>query len=103
MIAFSLESRSREWWSSNSTLANSTSGLRHRLHFLPRYSPQLNPIEYCFAIWKTDAKSASMRTTVDLLHQIDEGAKRITPTVTGNIFAKVVDDEYPRTLNRSDF
>jgi len=43
---------------SNVTLPNTN----HHLKYLPPYTPQLNPIELCFSIWKSDVKNVLTAT-----------------------------------------
>ena len=56
--------------------------MQHKLQFLPRYSPQLNPIELMFNQWKQYVKlrlnEASER--IGLLSLIEEAANTITPS-----------------------
>ena len=55
--------------------------IRHELKFLPVYSPHLNPIEYCFSLWKSEIKRVDqITTTQSLQQQIDTAARLITPT-----------------------
>lgn len=57
------------------------SGLRiqHQFKFLPAYSPQLNPIEECFATWKHYIKIEEKRNVDDVLELIDACADKISP------------------------
>lgn len=50
----------------------------HQIKFLPAYSPQLNPIEECFAQWKGYIKLCEKSTVDDVLELIDICADKIT-------------------------
>ena len=52
--------------------------LLHRLVYLPRYSPQLNPIELCFSKWKSYVKQTEKRNKVELIAAMNEAASKIT-------------------------
>jgi len=54
---------------------------KHYLCFLPPYSPQLNPIENVFGIWKTDALKTTMKNKDDVLEEIEKGKEKITQEV----------------------
>lgn len=75
----------------------------HQLLFVPPYSPQFNPIENCFGIWKTDAHQRRMGTEDELRDAIDAGAKRITPAVTLKAWQKVKETWIPQAFARSNF
>ena len=54
--------------------------IRHEFKYLPVYSPHLNPIEYCFHLWKSEIKRNDQITIQqDLQQQIDHAAQLITP------------------------
>lgn len=50
------------------------------LEFLPPYSPDLNPIELCWAKIKTALRAAKARTFEALLEALDEAFGSITKT-----------------------
>jgi transposase len=58
-----------------------------RLLFLPKYSPDLNPIEQLFAKLKHHLRTAKQRTREDLSHAIAAILATITPTECSNYFA----------------
>ena len=45
----------------------------HTIHYLPPYSPFLNPIENCFSKWKAFVKRSSCRNESELLWAIEQG------------------------------
>ena len=52
----------------------------HEIKLLPRYSPHLNVIEYCFNRWKARVKANDqLHETRSLLEQIEQAAVLITP------------------------
>ena len=51
-----------------------------RVHFLPPYSPDLNPIELCWAKVKTALRSAKARTFDALVNALCEALRAINPT-----------------------
>jgi transposase len=57
------------------------------LHFLPPYSPDLNPIEMAFSKFKAFLKKAAARTVGDLWDAIAEGIDTLTPDDCENYFA----------------
>jgi transposase len=59
---------------------------KHYLCFFPPYTPQLNPIENIFGIWKRDALKTTMRTKEDVLAEIEKGKEHITQTVCENCY-----------------
>lgn len=53
--------------------------LGHRIHFLPAYSPQLNPIELLFSKWKNIIRSnVTIFDTNRLLEAINDASSHIT-------------------------
>ena len=50
-----------------------------RLHFLPPYSPDLNPIELCWAKVKTALRAAKARTFDALVLALDDALRAINP------------------------
>ena len=57
-----------------------------KLFFLPRYSPDLNPIEQVFAKLKTLLRQASERTVEGLWRRIGTLLDNFTPSECGNYF-----------------
>lgn len=57
--------------------------------FIAKYSPFLNPIEYCFNIWKRACRQTANKTKEDLHRFIDEDVKLITEHVAKHIYAHV--------------
>jgi len=57
------------------------------LHFLPPYSPDLNPIEMAFSKFKAFLKKAAARTVGDLWDAIAKGIDTLTPDDCENYFA----------------
>ena len=65
--------------------------VEHRIKRIPSYSPQLNPIEYAFAIWKNAIKRVDQTTTtVSLQRQIDDAA----PLITDRLISRCLDHVY---------
>ena len=56
------------------------------LHFLPPYSPDLNPIEMAFSKFKAFLKRAAARTIDDLWDAIARAVDIFTPTECRNYF-----------------
>lgn len=56
-------------------------------HFLPAYSPDLNPIEKMWSKVKSLLRSAEARTDEDLIAAIASALERITPQDAINYFA----------------
>ena len=62
----------------------------HEIKFLPKYSPHLNPIEYCFHNWKTEIKHIDqLKDGRTLLQQIDDTRIVITSELVGRIMDHV--------------
>jgi transposase len=57
------------------------------LHFLPPYSPDLNPIEMAFSKFKAFLKKAAARTVGDLWEAIAKSIDTLTPNDCENYFA----------------
>ena len=51
----------------------------HRLIFLPPYTPQLNPIEEVFSVWKSKIKQANCTSRDELMACIQSKFNEITP------------------------
>jgi len=51
----------------------------HQMKGFPSWSPHLNPIEYCFNIWKGQIKREIKTNATTLREQIAEASKAITP------------------------
>lgn len=58
--------------------------VQHEIKLLPPYSPHLNPIEYCFHIWKTEIKNTVQTESSNLRAQIDAASRCITPELVSN-------------------
>jgi transposase len=58
-----------------------------RLHFLPPYSPDLNPIELAFAELKARLRSAAARSVEALWHALGQLLDAFTPTECANYLA----------------
>jgi transposase len=56
------------------------------LLFLPKYSPELNPIEMAFAKLKSDLRKAAERTTEALWNRIGQLCDGFTPQMCANYF-----------------
>ena len=65
-----------------------------RLFFLPKYSPDLNPIEQLFAKLKHWLRKAAKRTVDTVCDAIGEILNRVTPAECSNYF---VNSGYDRT------
>ena len=57
------------------------------LHFLPPYSPDLNPIEMAFSKFKAYLKRRAARTVPELWDAIGEATDNFTPAECQNYFA----------------
>ena len=57
------------------------------LHFLPPYSPDLNPIEMAFSKFKAYLKRRATRTVPELWDAIGEATDNFTPAECQNYFA----------------
>ena len=57
------------------------------LHFLPPYSPDLNPIEMAFSKLKAHLKQRAARTVPELWEAIGEATDNFTPAECQNYFA----------------
>jgi hypothetical protein len=65
--------------------------LRHDIIVLPPYSPQLNAIEYCFNVWKSEVKRIDqLNANTALQQQIDEAARLITPELVNRCMDHVM-------------
>lgn len=67
--------------------------LQHEIKFLPPYSPQLNPIETGFHIWKSAIRGAAMserNTTIRLTNLINSTRSNISPTMSEHLYEHVV-------------
>lgn len=58
-----------------------------RLIFLPKYSPDLNPIELTFSKLKINLRKAEPRTVDDICLAINEALNTFTPQQCANYFA----------------
>jgi len=56
------------------------------LLYLPKYSPEMNPIEMAFARLKSDLRKAAKRTTEALWNRIGELCASFTPQECANYF-----------------
>ena len=65
-----------------------------KLFFLPKYSPDLNPIEMLFSKLKHGLRKAATRTHDALFQAIGDLLPTVQPTECANYFAKA---GYPRT------
>jgi len=61
----------------------------HQLELLPPYSPHLNPIEYCFHVWKSEIKNLDQTTAGDMSEQIERARTLITPELVSNCLTHV--------------
>jgi len=51
----------------------------HFLKFNPRYTPDFNPIENCFSIWKAPIKRSYIGSNMQLVRMIHKCARCVTP------------------------
>ncbi len=56
------------------------------LHYLPPYSPDLNPIENAFAKLKAMLRKTAARTIDELWHAIRDAVPQFTPAECANYF-----------------
>jgi hypothetical protein len=75
----------------------------HELHYLPRYSPQFNPIEYCFSRWKKYAHRRKMECTGDLYEAMQDGAELINREMCTKTYQMIVNNWYTSVEKREDF
>lgn len=61
--------------------------IREELRFLPRYSPDFNPIEMVFSKFKSLLKKTAARTVDGLWNAIAEAIETFSPTECENYFA----------------
>jgi transposase len=65
--------------------------IQHHIKRIPAYSPQLNPIEYAFSVWKNAIKRVDqVTTTIPLQSQIDNAA----PLITDHLITRCLDHVY---------
>src|SRR5260370_24916580 len=64
-----------------------------RLFYLPKYSPDLNPIEQFFAKFKHWLRKAAQRTTEAVYQAIGPILKTVSPTECANYFANAGYDQ----------
>ncbi len=64
-----------------------------RLFFLPKYSPDLNPIEQFFAKFKHWLRKAAKRTTEAVYDAIGQILKTVSPAECANYFANAGYDQ----------
>jgi transposase len=72
------------------------------IHFLSRYSPQFNPIENCFGIWKNAVHKLPKGSNAELIDSIQKGTKAVTREVTMSCHDKCY-EAYHKALMRLDF
>ena len=75
---------------------------QQKLKFLPTYSPPLNPIEYCFSVWKNDSKYINMTTIKQVYDAIDAGAEKITDRLVRKEYRHVVTKVFQQVKNMED-
>jgi len=59
----------------------------HVLIFIPPYSPQLNPIEELFSLWKSAVRSANPSNSAELDKAIEEGCRNINSVTCTALFS----------------
>lgn len=70
--------------------------------FLPPYSPELNPIEQSFNVWKAHIKTLDALSTDDLQQAIAYYCTNITAESVANQFAHMQREIYPLVLAHKD-
>lgn len=60
------------------------------LHYLPPYSPQLNPVEYCFNIIRTFVNRECPRTPDSLKYCIKNAIKTLTTNICNSVVIKAL-------------
>jgi hypothetical protein len=70
---------------------------------LPPYSPDLNPIENCFNVWKAGIKRVENMSKHTLQQAMEAATSHITPAVVAHAFAHSKQEAYPRALAQLDF
>jgi transposase len=74
----------------------------HRILFLLPYSPQLNPIENVFYMWKNLIKSANCDTQENILNAMRTSSTRITESDCENYFSNMM-TYIGKAFNDKDF
>lgn len=75
----------------------------NEFHLLSRYSPNFNPIENCFHVWKAGIKTIENMVPAFLRPAIQVASTRVTPAIVARCYRHVVETEYPRALALQDF
>jgi transposase len=58
----------------------------HEFHLLSRYSPDFNPIEHCFNVWKADVKTTENMDEVKLRRKMAVYATKLSPTLVRHCY-----------------
>jgi transposase len=85
----------------SSDIANVFTQQKHRVFFLPPYSPFLNPIENMFSQWKELVKGSNPCDESHLLRLINEKFLEITETHCRNYYMHMM-GYIPRCMNREE-
>jgi hypothetical protein len=75
----------------------------HEFHLLSRYSPDFNPIEHCFNVWKADVKTTENMDEVKLRRKMVVNATKLSPTLVRHCYEHAVAHAYPRAIAGADF
>jgi hypothetical protein len=70
----------------------------HEFHLLSRYSPDFNPIERCFNVWKADVKTTENMDEVKLRDKMAVDATKLSPTLVRHCYEHAVAHAYPRAI-----
>lgn len=83
----------------NPTIKQEIEAAGHTIHFIPPYSPFINPIENCFSQWKGKVRGANSTDEVELMRHIDEASEQISSENTRSYFNAML-LYIPRCLKR---
>lgn len=75
----------------------------HTLKFLPRYTPDFNPIENCFSVWKAGIKREYIRDDAHLRALIWLNSKHITDVVTRHCWDRSTSQQFARAQAFEEF
>lgn len=75
----------------------------HLLHFLPRYTPDFNPIENCFNVWKAPIKRVIVRDDTHLRTLIFLASRRITAALTKACWERSTSSQFAKAQRFEDF
>lgn len=75
----------------------------HWLHFLPPYTPDFNPIENCFNVWKAPIKRVILRDDTHLGTLIYLNSRRICAALTKSSWERSTLSQFCKALRCEEF